>query len=63
MYICICNQVTDSQLRDDIERGRTTIRELRDSLGVTKQCGKCARCVKRCIIEHHSNSDLLFSAT
>lgn len=63
MYICICNQVTDTQLRDNIERGHTTIRELRDSLGVTNQCGKCARCVKRCIIDHHASSDPLLSAT
>ena len=63
MYICICNQVTDTQLRDNIERGHTTIKELRESLGVTKQCGKCARCVKRCIIEHNSTTDLLLSIT
>ena len=59
MYICICNQVTETQLRDQIENGYETVRELRESLGVTNQCGKCANCVKTCIKEHKEiNSEL-----
>lgn len=52
MYICICNQVTETQLRDEIERGANTVRQLRESVGVTNQCGKCASCVKTCLKEH-----------
>ena len=52
MYICICNQVSESQLRDEIERGANTVRQLRESLGVTNQCGKCGDCVKQCVKEH-----------
>ena len=52
MYICICNQVTESQLRKEIEHGATTVRQLRNSLGVTNQCGKCGDCVKQCVKEH-----------
>ena len=60
MYICICNQVTESQLRDEIESGSETVRQLRENLGVTNQCGKCGNCVKKCIKEHKSaTSDLL----
>ncbi len=66
MYICICNQITESQLRVDIERGNDTVRQLRESLGVTQQCGKCGKCVKNCIKEHNSSAtetDLLIPAT
>ncbi len=60
MYICICNQVTETQLRDEIERGSETVRQLRENLGVTNQCGKCGKCVKNCIKENKtSRSDLL----
>ncbi len=60
MYICICNQVTETQLRDEIERGSETVRQLRENLGVTNQCGKCGSCVKKCIKEHKASSpDLL----
>ncbi len=64
MYICICNQVTDSQLREEIERGSETVHQLRENLGVTSQCGKCSTCVKKCIKEHISNSpDFLAALT
>jgi len=61
MYICICNQVTEAQLRDEIERGAATVRQLRESTGVTNQCGKCGSCVKSCIKKHKQllESDLL----
>lgn len=42
MYICICRSVTDSQIRDSVEKGCCTMRGLRDSLGVATQCGRCA---------------------
>lgn len=57
MYICICNQVTETQLRDEIERGATTVRQLREAVGVTNQCGKCGNCVKSCIKEHKQLND------
>ena len=59
MYICICNQVTETQLRNEIDRGAETVRQLRENTGVTTQCGKCANCVKACIKEHNSSPDLL----
>jgi len=49
MYICICNQINEARLREEIECGATTVRQLRESLGVTKQCGKCTSSVKSCI--------------
>ena len=52
MYICICKQVTESQIREKIEHGSATVRHLREALGVTTQCGKCANCVKTCVKEH-----------
>ena len=62
MYICICNQITDSQLREEIDRGNETVHALRENLGVTNQCGKCGSCVKKCIRQHIANSPDFLSA-
>ena len=42
MYICICNAVTDSQIRNAAHGGCTRMRDLREQLGVAGDCGKCA---------------------
>lgn len=41
MYVCICNAVTDREIRQCAELGACTLDELRDSLGVASCCGKC----------------------
>ena len=42
MYICICNQVTDREIRRAVKNGADCMVELRDQLGVAGCCGKCA---------------------
>lgn len=41
MYVCICNGVTDKQIRRAIAGGATSVQCLRDELGVASQCGGC----------------------
>ena len=44
MYVCICKNVTDRQIRKAVyEQDISTLRELRERLGACGQCGKCAR--------------------
>lgn len=43
MYICICKNVTDGQIRKAVmEKGVSNMRSLRQELGACDQCGKCA---------------------
>lgn len=42
MFICICNGVTESQVRRAIEEGACTVHDLRARLGVATGCGCCA---------------------
>lgn len=42
MYICVCQGVTDHQIRAAAQEGVASIDELRDSLGVASRCGKCS---------------------
>ncbi|QIB65208.1 bacterioferritin-associated ferredoxin [Kineobactrum salinum] len=41
MYVCICKGITDTQIRTAVTEGANSIREVRRSLGVASQCGKC----------------------
>jgi bacterioferritin-associated ferredoxin len=49
MYVCVCNAVTDRQIRSQSECGRGTVTEIYRALGITVKCGKCVRTAK-CII-------------
>lgn len=44
MYVCVCNAVTDSQIRQAVEQGARSLRDLREGLGVGTCCGRCAPC-------------------
>jgi bacterioferritin-associated ferredoxin len=41
MYVCICKGITDTQIRAAVQDGASSIRDVRNTLGVASQCGKC----------------------
>jgi len=47
MYVCICRGITDKTIRETICQGADRMRDLKNSLGVTEQCGICACHVKQ----------------
>ena len=61
MYVCVCQAVTDRQIREAAERGARTLKDLRRDLGVTLDCGRCAACARDCLHEaraKHKDSHL-----
>lgn len=42
MFVCICNAVTDRQIKECVAAGATTLTDLTDQLGVANCCGCCA---------------------
>ena len=52
MYICICEGVTDKQIKIAIADGANSVRDLRNELGITSQCGQCGKCAKKLLKEH-----------
>lgn len=42
MYICVCNAVTERQVRACVAEGATTLEDLQIDLGVAMCCGTCA---------------------
>jgi bacterioferritin-associated ferredoxin len=51
MYVCLCEGVTDGQIRDAIYEGCCSYRDVRASLGLASQCGKCACLAKQVVRE------------
>ena len=41
MYVCVCKAVTDKTIRAHVAEGMTSMREMKQCLGVGSQCGKC----------------------
>ena len=41
MFVCVCNGVTESQIREAVADGVVSLQELHDRLGVASQCGGC----------------------
>ena len=52
MYICICQAITDGQIRKAAESGVQTVDELRDTLGVASCCGSCAEDAAEVLATH-----------
>lgn len=47
MYVCICNQVTDRDIREAVEtEGARSLQDLQGCLGVATCCGCCAPCAR-----------------
>jgi bacterioferritin-associated ferredoxin len=42
MYICICNGITDGEIRRAVTAGARTLADLTAELGVASCCGRCA---------------------
>lgn len=55
MYVCLCQGVTDGQIREAIYEGCCSYREVREATGVATQCGKCACVAKQVVRETLSN--------
>ena len=52
MYICICKAVTDGQIREAINRGACTRKDLIKCLSVGRDCGKCNAEVRELLNNH-----------
>lgn len=57
MYVCLCKGITDSQIRQAIESGANSIKDLRRSLGVATQCGKCSCFTKEMLKSYQAQLD------
>jgi bacterioferritin-associated ferredoxin len=52
MIVCVCNNISDREIRQAVDLGLSTMAELRADLGVGTCCGKCASCAKQVLNQH-----------
>ena len=41
MYVCICEGITEKQIKSAIDSGCSSVRDLRKELRVARDCGLC----------------------
>lgn len=51
MYVCICQAVTDHEIRDEVRAGAKTMKDLQKRLGVASCCGCCAPCAREVLAD------------
>ena len=52
MYVCICNAITDKQIRKAAESGVRDLWGLQAQLGVASNCGSCKETAVEILREH-----------
>ena len=66
MYVCICKGITDTQIRAAGHDGASSLRDVRNSLGVASQCGKCGiltrDILRQSLNDLNDNNEQLFYA-
>ena len=64
MIVCVCNNISDREIRQAIDSGLDSMAELRRNLGVATCCGKCHTCAKEVLREHRATAsarELMYS--
>jgi bacterioferritin-associated ferredoxin len=49
MIVCICNAVSDRQIKSAVRNGAASLRDLTRELGVGRCCGKCVPEARACL--------------
>lgn len=63
MYVCVCNAVTESDIRKAVKDGANCVRHLENKLGVSSKCGSCrcevASCLQNSLEKEMGSADLV----
>jgi bacterioferritin-associated ferredoxin len=51
MYVCVCNAVTDGEIRGAVKLGVRSLADLSSMLGVATCCGRCTECARSVLAE------------
>jgi bacterioferritin-associated ferredoxin len=55
MYVCICNAITDRQIRQAADNGVSDLWQLQKKLDVASNCGKCKQVAIEILAERKSH--------
>lgn len=62
MYVCICRQITDNQIRDLCRDGASSMTDIRAKLGVAGDCGKCSKLARTIVNEFNKTASFVSAA-
>jgi bacterioferritin-associated ferredoxin len=51
MYVCVCHAVTDRDIREEVERGASSLFDVQCHLPVGSCCGRCEDTARQVIDE------------
>ncbi|MCC6073048.1 bacterioferritin-associated ferredoxin [Massilia sp. GCM10020059] len=52
MIVCVCNNISDREIRQAVDLGLSSMAELRETLGVATCCGKCESYAEEVLSAH-----------
>ncbi|MFN2350229.1 MAG: (2Fe-2S)-binding protein [Thioalkalivibrio sp.] len=58
MYVCLCRGVTEADIEQAVAEGASSMRALRQCLGVCSECGKCGSCARDILRKTLSQQDI-----
>jgi len=53
VYVCLCLGITTEAVRDAVDNGACTSRQVASACGAGSQCGRCRRTVRAIIAAQH----------
>ena len=62
MYVCLCRQVTDNQIREICRGGASSLADVRAQSGVASDCGKCGKLAQSIVKEFAKSAELVNAA-
>lgn len=63
MYVCICRQITDNQIRDLCRGGASSLTDIRAQSGVASECGKCGKLAQTIVQEFAKATEFVNAAS
>jgi bacterioferritin-associated ferredoxin len=63
MIVCVCNNISDREIRQAVDLGLSSMDELRRDLGVSTCCGKCADYAEQVLTTHLGRTDAASTVT
>ena len=58
MIICLCNNISEKEIEDAIERGSAKAIDVYNALGCKPQCGSCINFVKDKILVKSNDTEI-----
>lgn len=56
MYVCVCNAITDREVREAVSKGAKSLRQLRAALPLGSNCGRCIESVREIVADQAGQS-------